>query len=327
MIMRNFGALDRDVSALVMGTMNMGATLDEAQSFDILDAYAQMGGNFIDTARVYGAFSPAGMGAAEKVIGRWMAARGNRDKITIATKGAHPPVNDKSVGRLDKQSIVSDLSASLEALGIDSIDLYWLHRDDVRCPVEDILTTLNELIEKKLIRAIGASNWTAERFSQARSVAFDKGLTGFCANQPLWSLAHEDEVEDKTLVQMDHKLYAWHQESRMAVMPYTSQAKGFFQKMEAGGADGLSGAARDRYLTEHNRKIFDAAKAVGQEAGLSAGAVALAFLTGTEAFDVYPIVGVSSLQQMASLREAADAKLTGKQMKALTDLTGLTCCG
>ena len=316
-------AIKRDLSALCLGTMNFGDSMSEELSFEVMDAFVAMGGNFIDTARVYGASSPSGMGAAERVIGKWLRARGNRDQITLSTKGGHPPIGKMHTGRLDKASLTEDLEKSMDALGVDTIDIYWLHRDDESLPIKQILTTLESFIEERKVLALGASNWRPARLREAADNAREMGLTGFCADQPLWSLAHAQNIADSTLYQMDAELFSVHARSHMACMPYTSQAKGFFAKMETGGAASLSEKGGTRYLSDHNLALFHEAQAIGRENGLSAGAVALAFLTHQPQFPVFPIVGVSSLAQANALEEAANAVLTPDQLKRLMALTAL----
>lgn len=323
MMMRRLDALDRELSALCLGTMNFGAELSERDSFEVMDAFAEIGGNFIDTARIYGAWASAGMGASEKVIGAWLRARGNRDRMVIATKGGHPQPEHMCEGRLDAVSLRADLEASLRALGTDCIDLYWLHRDDTARPIEDILETLEGFIRQGKVRAIGASNWTGARLREAWSVSFRTDLPYFCADQPMWSMARAEGMTDTTLVQMDEDLFGWHANSRMACVPYTAQAKGFFAKLEQGGEGALSGEARTHYLREDNLRLYDAARDIARETGLSIGAVAVAYLTCQAAFATHPIVGVSSVAQARALSEAAGARLTGVHMARLSGLTGL----
>ncbi|MGJ4850314.1 aldo/keto reductase [Bacillota bacterium Meth-B3] len=323
MMMRRLDALDRELSALCLGTMNFGAELNERDSFEVMDAFDAIGGNFIDTARIYGAWASTGMGASEKVIGAWLRARGNRDRKVIATKGGHPQPERMHEGRLDKAGLTADLEASLRALGTDYIDLYWLHRDDTARPIEDILETLAGFIRQGKVRAVGASNWTGARLREAWSVSFRTDLPYFCADQPMWSMARAEGLADATLVQMDGDLYRWHANSRMPCVPYTAQAKGFFAKLERGGEGALSDKARARYLREDNLRLYDAARDIARETGLGVGTVAIAYLTNQAAFAAHPIVGVSSVAQARALSEAADARLTEAHMARLSELTGL----
>ena len=181
---------------------------------------------------------------APDFIGEWLRARGCRDQIILATKGAHPPFQDMHAGRLDRASIQSDLAASLEALGVENVDVYYLHRDDESRPVGEILETLNGFVEEGRVKLLGASNWKTARLREANAYAAAHGLKGFAANQPKWSLARCLLETDDTLVQMDGEMARWHRETGAVCTPYTSQAKGYFMKLQAGT---LSEKARERY--------------------------------------------------------------------------------
>lgn len=305
-----------------MGSTYFGTALTDGETADILDAFIEIGGNCIDTARVYGDFERRIEGISEAAIGRWLKGRQDVDRLVINTKGGHPPLDDMHRGRLDRENLTRDLNQSLEALGIGTVDIYWLHRDDESRPVGDILATLNEFIESGLIRAAGASNWSPERIREANQYANEHGLCGFCANQPQWSLARMRGVEDPTLREMDRATYRMHAEDALLCMPYSSQAKGFFTKLDALGEDALPDKARRRFLTEHNLNLYQRLLKVRMETGLSVGAQALAYLTG-QPFPVIPIVGVSRLAQVEALKEAGEAQLPADDLAQLTHLNGL----
>lgn len=319
---RELAPIGRQASVIAMGSTHFGTFVDEAEAYDILDAYQALGGNFIDTARVYGDFDRGIVGIAEGVIGRWMRLRGNRDQLILGTKGGHPPKGDMSRHRLDRESLLDDFERSLEALQTDHVDLYWLHRDQVDRPVGDILETLHPLVQSGRALSIGASNWSAARIREANEYALSHGLTPFTADEPQWALAKLMTVEDDTLVHMDQQLYRLHAETGMSCMPYSSQAKGFFIKLFEGGQDSLKPGVRSRYLAEGNLRIYEALADIHARTGASVGALALAFLTG-QPFPVFPIVGVSSVSQVEALREGGDAKLNEDDMRALMALTEL----
>ena len=186
MLKRKFGT--RDVSILALGTADYGGTFPEAKAREFMDAYVEIGGNFIDTAHVYGDFATPKNGESEKVIGRWMEQRRNRDAIFLSTKGAHPKLSAMNVGRLSRSEIRGDMAESLDALRTDHVDVYWLHRDDVSRPVGDVMETMQSLLDDGSTRLIGASNWSAARIREANAYAAGHGLTPFCANQPQFSL-------------------------------------------------------------------------------------------------------------------------------------------
>jgi aryl-alcohol dehydrogenase-like predicted oxidoreductase len=310
--MRYRDFLGRKVSVIAMGSTGLGYEFSQRQVNDFLDAYVELGGNFIDTARVYGDFGGEVCGIAERAIGNWMAARHNRGDMFIGTKGGHPRLKTMNVGRLDGESLKRDISDSLDALMCDKVEIYWLHRDDERRPVGDILETLNGFISDGLTCGIGVSNWKPARIREANDYAAKHGLVGFSANQPQFSLARQDMVEDPTLCPMDEEMYAFHMETGMACVPFSSQAKGFFIKYHEGGEAALSDKARRRFMTDYNMGIYDRLARLSAETGYSVGALSLAYLT-CQPFDTFPIVGVSRMSQVEALREAGDAVISVEQ--------------
>ena len=306
----------KKTAVIVLGSVPFGVSIPEAQAFEFMDAYYEMGGNFIDTARVYGDFAHDIPGVAEEVIGKWMAARHNRAEITLGTKGGHPRLQSMHTGRLDRASLESDIQDSLEALQTDYIDAYWLHRDDLSRPVGDILETLNRFVADGKARLLGVSNWTAARIAEANAYAAAHGMVGFGANQPQFSLARQMIVEDDTLVQMDAATHAFHVRTGLPCVCFSSQAKGFFTKLNLEGEAVLSDKARRRFQSPENMAIYDRLCALSRETGHSVNALALAYLT-CQPFDTYPIAGASRIEQVLALREAGDVVLTPEQVEGL----------
>ncbi len=306
----------KQTAVIALGSVPFGVTIPDSQAFEFMDAYAEMGGNFIDTARVYGDFARDIPGVAEETIGKWLAARHNREAIVLGTKGGHPRLQSMHTGRLDRESLLSDMADSLNALQTDYVDIYWLHRDDLSRPVGDILETLNLFVEKGQAKLLGASNWTAARIAEANAYAEAHGMAGFAANQPQFSLARQDVVEDDTLVQMDAETYAFHAKTGLPCVCFSSQAKGFFTKLHDSGEAALSDKARRRFATPENLAIYERLCAMSAETGYSVNALALAYLT-CQPFDTYPITGASRIEQVLALREAGDAVLTEEQVKKL----------
>jgi aryl-alcohol dehydrogenase-like predicted oxidoreductase len=171
----NVKGVEKPISRLVLGTMiiNNG---DLRKSFDLLDAVFELGGTALDTAHVYG---------SEEPIGLWMKERGNRDKVVILDKGAHP----SNRPRVTPADITSDLSDSLARLKTDYIDVYMLHRDDPDVPVGPIVEVLNEHLSAGRIHAFGGSNWKYERIQEANEFAEAHGLVPFSASSPNYGLA------------------------------------------------------------------------------------------------------------------------------------------
>ena len=306
----------KKTAAIVLGGGSFGFPLSEEQSFEFMDAYVALGGNFIDTARIYGDLFHGRQGLSEQAIGRWMAARHNRESITLSTKGGHPPLQDMRAGRLGRADLESDLSESLDALQTDYADVYFLHRDDVSRPVGDILETLNRFVADGKVRVLGASNWTAARIAEANDYAAAHGMTGFGADQPQFSLARQALVEDPTLVQMDDELHAFHARTGMPCLCFSSIAKGFFTKLQQVGEAGLPDKAKRRFLTAENLAVYERLLALSRETGHSVHALSIAYLT-SQPFDTYPICGSSRLEQVLALKGAGDVRLTAEQVDFL----------
>jgi aryl-alcohol dehydrogenase-like predicted oxidoreductase len=324
MLYRDWPSLGRKVSAFALGTVDFGTKMPEEISFEVMDAYQKMGGNVLDSARIYGDFDNHIQGTSEKTVGKWIASRKAREQMIVSTKGAHPPWDDMTKHRLDKESIVSDMDESLEALGLDSVDLYFLHRDEAKRPVGDILETLNGLVEAGKAKLLGASNWSASRIEEANAYAAAHGLKGFSVNQPQWSLAFQHHVSDRTLIQMDRGMYEMHRRTKLPCMPYSSQAKGFFTKLFEMGEEKLPEALKRDFVSAGNFRRYEAVLKVREATGLPVGAISLAFLTGQPDFLTLPIAGVSKLSQVDALREASGAVLPPDQMRSLLAAAGLS---
>lgn len=317
--MRTLKFADRDVSVLALGASEFGGTCPAEKAFDFMDAYVELGGNFIDTARLYGDFATPKNGESEKVIGRWMEQRGNRSRIFLSTKGAHPVLGQMHIGRLSRDEIRSDMLNSLEALRTECVDVYWLHRDDVSRPVGDIMETMQSLIEDGYTRLIGVSNWTPARILEANAYARAHGLTEFTGNQPQFSLAQQMIVEDPTLTPMDAETYRMHLETNMVCCCFSSQGKGFFTKLDELGEAGLPEKAKRRFLYPNNVEVYERMKVVREQTGLSIGAIALAWLT-CQPFPTFALCGASRIEHVLALKEGGDAVLTMEQCDYLRRL-------
>lgn len=228
-------------SCLCFDTAEFGSTIDHTTAFALMAAYVVAGGNFIDTAKVYGDWVPGQVSPSEKIIGEWFQSRRNRGQIVLAIKGAHYHLDAPLIKRLKPADIVSDLDASLCHLRADVIDLYWLHRDDSAQPVAEIMETLEGQVKAGKIRHRGASNWCLGRLAEARTCALATGAQGFCAVSNQWSLASVDvaALPDPTMVAADDALWEYHCAHDLAAIPYTSQAYGVFHKLAAGRRDAI----------------------------------------------------------------------------------------
>ena len=309
----------RKASVLALGTMDFGGKIEESRAREFMDAYLDIGGNFIDTARIYGDFATGVQGGSEQVIGRWIQDRRCREKIVLGTKGGHPDPKTMHTGRLSHSEVLDDMQRSLDNLRTDCVDIYWLHRDDPSRPVEDILETLTDLVERGMTRNVGVSNWKPGRILEAKAASEKRGLVKIKANQPQFSLARQVVVEDDTLCQVDAETYAMHVQENLICQPFSSQAKGFLAKMDAQGEGVLTDKARRRFLCEENLAVLKRAQALSKDTGLSVGAISLAWLT-SQPFPTFPIAGVSRMEHIDALKEAGDAVLTVQQREWLRKL-------
>ncbi len=306
----------RQTAVIALGTMDFGGKIEEGMAREFMDAYVEIGGNFIDTARIYGDFVRKVQGGSEQVIGRWMEDRRCRDRVVLGTKGGHPDPSTMHISRLSRDEILDDMRRSLDNLRTDCVDIYWLHRDDANRPVRDILESLTELVERGMTRFVGVSNWGEDRIREANACAAAHNLVRLYANQPEFSLARQMVVEDPTLCQMDASMYAMHVKEDMPCVCFSSQAKGFLSKLAQGGEAILPDKARRRYLCPENLAVFDRCRALSAQTGLSVNSIALAWLT-SQPFPTFPIAGVSKMAHIDALREAGDAVLTPQQRDSL----------
>lgn len=302
-------------SVLCLGTADFGAKIPRENALALLDAFVDAGGTFIDTAEIYSDWVPGEKSRSEKLIGEWLMMRDHRDRLVIATKGAHPRLHSMQVPRMSRKDIEHDLSESLKNLRTDVIDLYWLHRDDPSTPAETIIDTLNAQVRAGKIKHFGCSNWRADRIRAANAYAAQQRVQGFIANQPQWSLAKvlQSSLGDQTCVVMDDAMHALHVEMQIACVPYSSQAGGFFQKV----ASGATSAEQMRmYAGEENTQRAKRVQHVAQETGMTISEVVLAYLL-SQPFAVFPIIGCRTLDQLRDTLTAHDKRLSPAQVAVL----------
>ena len=287
--MNNIKLKDMSLSNIVLGTDGYGERIDKKTAFSIMDLYTQNGGNVIDTARLYT------NGISESYVGEFIS--GLRDNLYISTKCAHPPLSDMSHNRLNEIDIEYDIDTSLKTIGIDYIDIVWLHRDDLSVSVGPVIDTMNKMVKKGKIRYFGASNWTYQRIDEANKYADKTNQSGFIASQPLYNMATRTKVWDSTLVCLEGEEKAKYDKSHFPVFAFSSQAKGFFEKYSQGT---LSEKAKERYLNDNTLKTYERIKKSAQESGNTISYTALSMLIKQSNFDVFPIIGPSNVEQLKS---------------------------
>jgi aryl-alcohol dehydrogenase-like predicted oxidoreductase len=307
-----------EVSRLCLGGNRLGAELDQAASFDLLDAFVARGGNFVDTAHVYADWLPdVERSCSEKTIGRWLAARrSDGPRIVVATKAGHPSLEAPGTSRLDEASLRADVLASLANLGVPSLDLLYLHRDDPRRPVEEIVGALEGLRAEGLVRHYAASNWTAPRLEAAQAAAARRGWQGFVANQPEWSLAARNPgAAVGGLAAMDEATLALHRRTGLPAVPYSAQAKGYFSKLAAGTLDEAVALAYD---SPRNRRVAALLDGAARASGATVTQVMLAVLMRSP-FPVVPVIGCRTSAQVASSFESLTLDLDPDTVRRLSN--------
>ncbi|TSB17654.1 aldo/keto reductase [Streptomyces benahoarensis] len=305
---RPLGSLS--VSPLCLGGNVFGWTADEAESFAVLDAYVAGGGNFIDTADVYSAWVPGNKGGeSETVIGDWLAARGNRDDVVIATKvGAHPDLKGLSADTIKKA-----VEGSLRRLRTDHIDLYYTHYDDESLEVGEFLTVLDDLVRAGKVREIAASNISARRLEEALTFSEREGLARYVAVQPQYNLVSRDTYEGELAdVVARHGLGA---------VPYYALASGFLTGKYRPGTDvdsARSGKAAAYLATERGVRVLAALDAVAAAHGAEVATVALAWLAARPTVTA-PIASARTTAQLPALLAVQDLRLSAEELTSLDE--------
>jgi aryl-alcohol dehydrogenase-like predicted oxidoreductase len=292
-------------SRIVFGAADTGSAVPPEKSFELLDRYVELGGNVLDTASLYARMYPGHEGTSEKTIGQWLRERKCRDKMIIVTKGGHRSTEPYSYGHCDRATLERHITTSLERLGVETIDLYFLHHDEPTRPVEDILDNLDMFRRRGWIRRVGASNWQADRLEAARASAEWTGVPGFCATELGYSLCVVPEEmaaknEKNRMVFMGDALWEWHKKNDVPSLAYSSQARGFFGDENVAWAKAEFPGPAPRYPgydCPENRTRLLAAIRVGQLLGATPNQVALAYLMH-QPFPVYPIVATSRIERL-----------------------------
>ena len=302
---RPLGRSGLSVFPLILGGNVFGWTADEAASFAVLDAFVAGGGNAIDTADGYSVWVPGHVGGeSETIIGKWLKRRGRRNDLVIATKVGWE-VNAENKG-LSKSYIVRAVEGSLQRLGTDYIDLYQSHKDDLSLPVVEPLEAYAQLIQQGKVRAIGASNFSAERLQEALAASEAQGLPRYETLQNLYNLYDRIDFE--------RDLAPVLAEERLSAIPYYGLAAGFLTGKYRTEAD-LQKSARgagvgQKYLNGKGLKLLAALDAVAARyPGATPAQVALAWLM--QALTVAaPIASATSVAQVKELLRATELKLT-----------------
>jgi aryl-alcohol dehydrogenase-like predicted oxidoreductase/predicted dehydrogenase len=292
--------IEKPLSRLVMGTMHFTSW---PYASIMLDNFFEQGGTCFDSAYIY-----AG-GLSEKMLGYWIKNRGIREQVVILDKGAHTP-------DCNPEALVRQLQESLTRLQTDYVDIYMLHRDNPYIPVGEFMTALNEQKNAGHIRVFGASNWSLERIEEANAWAKMHGMSGFSAISNNFSLARMVQpLCEGCLSSSDSRSRDWFTEHQVSLMPWSSQAQGFF----TGRADPhnlLESEFVGCWYSEDNFRRLDRVRALARERRVLPLAVALAYVLH-QPFPTFPLIGPLSLAETRTSLQALDIELTPEEVRWL----------
>lgn len=302
---RQLGRSGLHIEPLVLGTNVIGRTIDEAQSFRVLDAFLAEGFSALDTADVYG------KGASETIIGNWLKARGNRDKVLVFTKVG----SEMAPGQtgLSAKWIIEEVERSLKRLQTDYIDLYQSHKPDPNTPEEETLRAYETLIKAGKVRALGCSNYDTRLLRQALDLSAGKGLPRYDALQNEYNLYDRTSFEEVQGLCVAEQVSGIH---------YFSLARGFvsgkYRTAADAGKSPRGPAVVEKYLNEKGFRILAALDAIAARTGAAPAEIALAWLNaqpGTAA----PIASATTVEQVAELARGARLTLSREDSDALTE--------
>lgn len=294
------------IRPFVLGGNVFGMTADRDASFAVLDRFVERGGGMIDTADVYSAWVPGHKGGeSESMMGAWLKQSGARDRVLIATKVGMMP------GGLKPDHIREAVQGSLDRLGVDVIDLYFAHKDDPDVPLAEVLGAFAELVDAGIVRAIGASNYSAERLAEALRVSDEKGLPRFTAMQPELNLLDRDQYEGP--------LQQLCIDEGLGVVTYFSLASGYLSgKYRSVGDLGKSprGARVKPYLEGRGPAMLSAMDRIAAETGATLSQIALAWVAAQPGVTA-PIASATTAGQLDELLGSLDLRLSEDQLSAL----------
>lgn len=307
---RTLGTTGIEVAPLMLGGNVFGWTVDQPLGFQILDAFVDAGLNFIDTADIYSTWVPGHTGGeSETIIGNWLKQSGKRSKIVLATKVGMQMGSGKK--GLKRDYILEEVEDSLRRLQTDYIDLYQSHEDDPSTPLEETMDAFAQLIKEGKVRAIGASNYSAERLAEALRVSREHALPSYQCLQPKYNLCeragYESELEPLVL------------KEGLGVVPYYALASGFLTgkyRSEADLGKSVRGAGVRKYLDGRGFRILAVLDEVAAAQQSTPGKVALAWLMARPGITA-PIASATSLDQLRDLVDSIDLELEPASIEAL----------
>jgi aryl-alcohol dehydrogenase-like predicted oxidoreductase len=304
---REIGRSGIFITPLMLGGNVFGWTADQKASFAVLDAFVDQGGDAIDTADVYSAWAQGNEGGeSERMIGAWLKQSGKRNRVIIGTKVGMWP---KQLG-IKRNNIVAACEGSLVRLGVETIDLYWLHRDDEATPAEEFLGALDQLIKAGKVRAIGASNFKPARFAEALAASARLGVARFDAQQPEYHLLNREIEAELTPLCV---------REGVSILPYYSLASGYLTgkyRTAADRANRARGSRMGKYMEGKGPAVLAAMDGISSRTGASLAQIALAWIMAKPGIAA-PITSATSVAQLTELMGALRLELGGEDLAEL----------
>ncbi|QBD81852.1 aldo/keto reductase [Ktedonosporobacter rubrisoli] len=314
------GKTGAQVSALCLGCLAFGTTVNEETAYQLLDQYFEQGGRFLDTANNYSFWvNGTSGGESEELLGRWMKDRHNRDEIFLATKvGARPTIPGATdfahIEGLSAQAIEQAIDGSLMRLGTDHIDLYYAHIDDRQTPLEETLEAFERLIKSGKVRHIGCSNMATWRIAEARTISKAHNLTPYCCVEQRYSyLRPKPGAQFGIQVCVDDGLLDYcNTHDDFALLAYSPLLSGSYTRQDVN--------IPQQYLGADSTARLEALHKVAHELGVSENQVVLAWLLQSTPRAI-PIIAASHSEQLSENLAALKVQLSAEQIKLLTEAT------
>ncbi|WP_312421776.1 aldo/keto reductase [Epilithonimonas sp.] len=300
---------DLEIAPINFGGNVFGWTLDEKESFNILNKFTEGGFNFIDTADTYSWWVNGKGGQSEEIIGKWMKERKNRQDIVLATKvGSETQEHGFDIS---KKHILKSVDESLKRLGTDHIDLYYTHFDDTKTPVEETLSAYDEIVKAGKVRYIAASNVSPERLIESFEVAEKNNFPKYVALQPHYNLVEREKFETEYAPLVE--------KFGLSAFPYWSLAAGFLTgkyRTEADFENTARGGGIKKYFDDKGKSVLSALDKISEKHQSQPATVALAWLLANPLITA-PIVSATSERQLQTIFDAPKLELDSEDLEIL----------
>ncbi|MEO5903314.1 MAG: aldo/keto reductase [Gemmatimonadaceae bacterium] len=312
MLYTRLGQSGLTVSRICLGCMSYGTSkwrpwvLDEAESIPFYRKALELGINFFDTADMYS------LGVSEEVTGRALREMANMEEIVLATKVNFPMSEGQNMGGLSRKHIVQGCEASLKRLGVETIDLYQIHRFDQNVPIEETLAALDHLVHHGKVRYIGASSGYAWKMAHALSISERQGWARFVSMQNHYNLVYREEEREMIPLCLNEGV---------GLIPWSPLARGRLARTSTSASEGTTRASNDAfadtlYDSPGDEEVIAAVRRVAAEAERKPAEVALAWLLSRPGV-VAPIIGATKIEHLETAVASLDLKLTDDQIKAV----------